>query len=128
MCLFLSLWIGHDLKARGLSQTKSPEMSCNSEPPALVNVLYPFHLSTASQNTSENCLEAVGWLWVFVLYMTFYAKPLPPRVFNPVPCEEYELTDCKQRPRQRKKIKLLCSDTILVCQSACKGETCVPFK
>lgn len=59
-------------------------MSCNSEPPALVPVLYPFHLSAASQNTSEYCLETVGWLWVFVRCVAFYAKPVPPHVFNPV--------------------------------------------
>lgn len=100
-------------------------MSWNSELPALVNVSYPFCLSTASQNTSENCLEAVSWLWVFVPYMACYAKPVPPHVFNPVPCEEYGLKDCKQRPS--KKIKPLCSNVILVCHSAHKGETCVPF-
>lgn len=128
MWLCLSLWISQDLKARRLSQTKSPEMSCNSEPPARVKVSCPFCLSTASQNTSENWLEAAGWLWGFVLYMAFYAKPVPPHVFNPVPCEEYELKDCKQRQRQQQQQKVLCSDTILVRQSAHKGETCVPFK
>lgn len=63
-----------------------------SEPSPFVNVLQLFCCLTfhcKSKHISK-LIGGCGLVVGFVPYMAFYAKPVPPRVFNPVPCEEYE--------------------------------------
>lgn len=57
--------MGWYLKARILSQTKSPEISLQNLLLLWMSCSFSaVWLSTASQNTSQNWLEAVAWLWV----------------------------------------------------------------